>query len=324
MKHAIKAICIFFLVGMGGSASAQWKSPGTNPYLGPRNPEIQKEAPKLKLSNTGLNGGSIIFNVDTNQLSGVIYQSSNARLALATGVSPAGTSYRHDLTLDSMGFVGLGTNSPTARLTISNGGLDINDPTLPTLRWQVSGENGALARLGNEFLLQTINKNIRLATDTGRVAIETADTTRMVILKNGNVGIGTTSPDAELQVHGDICITGVYYGVSDARLKKDVMGLQDALGTVRKLNPVSYYFRRDEYPDLHLAKNQHIGLLAQEVQKVMPDLVSDSRANVHQSEGSVPMKTVNYVELIPLLIKAIQELEDEIAILKAQNGVILR
>jgi hypothetical protein len=128
-----------------------------------------------------------------------------------------------------------------------------------------------------------------------------------LVSANGNVGIGTNSPAFDLQVSGNVDVTGELTAASDRRLKKDIRSIQSAMDLVNDLNPVSYYYRVDEFPELKLAERRKMGLIAQEVKAVLPNLVSGSgqvtSSDMHESETL----SVNYMEMIPLLIKALQE-----------------
>ncbi|MEI7511341.1 MAG: tail fiber domain-containing protein [Candidatus Peregrinibacteria bacterium] len=86
---------------------------------------------------------------------------------------------------------------------------------------------------------------------------------------------------------------------SDARLKRNIKGIDNALQTISALNPVSYEKRGSLETDNYNIKEN--GFIAQELQKILPDLVS---------EGSTKDKLlgVNYNAIIPVLTKAIQEL----------------
>lgn len=147
---------------------------------------------------------------------------------------------------------------------------------------------------------------------------------------NGNeIGInaggihGNTDIHGNLHVNGDITYTGSSSQTSDRRLKENIQPLQHGLGTIMKLNPTTYNFRGNgEYNGLKLSTGLHYGLIAQEVEEVLPSLV---KVNVHtyseiSSTGSGPnsvsetettktmeYKTMNYTELIPVLIKGMQE-----------------
>ena len=98
----------------------------------------------------------------------------------------------------------------------------------------------------------------------------TSDSERMRILPNGNIGIGTTSPTSPLQVAGDIKATG-FVVVSDKRLKDNIQPLNYGLNEILQLEPVTYTYKNKS--QLKDNNSLHFGLLAQEVQKVMPELV---------------------------------------------------
>ena len=85
---------------------------------------------------------------------------------------------------------------------------------------------------------------------------------------------------------------------SDARLKRDVAPLHGALETVLALDPVSFRWNRGTDTGVHA------GLIAQEVQKLIPSVV-------HQGEDGY--LTLNYAEVVPYLIEAIQTLERRVA-----------
>ena len=98
------------------------------------------------------------------------------------------------------------------------------------------------------------------------------------------------------------------------------MAIESATETINRLNPVTYEFRSDEFPELKLSEGQRWGLIAQEVESVLSvllDLVSDNGSATHIDGEEMNIKSVNYIDLIPMLIKAIQEQDEEIKNLKA-------
>lgn len=121
-----------------------------------------------------------------------------------------------------------------------------------------------------------------------------------------------------------------YYSISDKNLKKNIKEVNDALSIINRLKPRYYDFKRDEkYQDLHLPKGAHYGLLAQELEKVLPELVQESSYEIkklkpqlkelaitnaanHTTEvkEEVQLKAINYTELIPIILKGIQELNE--------------
>jgi hypothetical protein len=85
---------------------------------------------------------------------------------------------------------------------------------------------------------------------------------------------------------------------SDGRLKENIVGLPYGLDAVRRLRPVAFTWKDG------LDDQRHHGLIAQEVADVLPDLVM---------AGDDPDRTLsmNYAEIVPVLVKAIQEQQDQ-------------
>ncbi len=111
---------------------------------------------------------------------------------------------------------------------------------------------------------------------------------------------------------------------SDARLKKNIVDLDRGIGAVMKLHPVSYEWKEDSEGGAGV----QIGFLAQEVEKVVPEAVQHDFITPEQIKQAVeagkpaPKYTdiygMKYVELIPVLTKAIQEQQQQIEDLKKE------
>lgn len=121
---------------------------------------------------------------------------------------------------------------------------------------------------------------------------------------NGRLGVNDNTPDAALQVVGDIYYTGVISDVSDRRLKTAITPLPSGqLDRLRALQAVS--FRMKDSPHSRV----ELGLIAQDVEKVYPELV------LTQSGGT---KSLNYIGLIGPLIAALQEQQAQIEALESE------
>jgi len=119
---------------------------------------------------------------------------------------------------------------------------------------------------------------------------------------SGNVAIGTNSAAQELAVAGDIGLTGEIVGISDVRVKKNINAIPNAMDIVKALNPVTYEYRNEDFSAMSLPEGKQFGLIAQEVESVVPEMVT-----AHSSANNMALKGINYNELIPVLTKAIQE-----------------
>jgi len=112
------------------------------------------------------------------------------------------------------------------------------------------------------------------------------------------------------------CTTNTW--TSDATLKTDVQEIEDAMATIEQLRPTTYRFLSEEHIAAGLPDGLQRGLIAQEVEQVLPDLVSNiTIAPIRDTTGAVihageTVKGVNYIGLIPLLIAAMQEQNDRI------------
>jgi hypothetical protein len=87
---------------------------------------------------------------------------------------------------------------------------------------------------------------------------------------------------------------------ADRRLTTDIAPLSGSLSKISKLRGVYFKWMKDEISGLQFDDDRHIGVLAQDVQKVLPEIV-------HQAHDSKYL-SVDYTSLIPLLIEAIREL----------------
>jgi len=105
----------------------------------------------------------------------------------------------------------------------------------------------------------------------------------------GNVGIGTTNPQYKLDVNGDVR-ANKYYCSSDIALKEDIRKIENALEKISQLEGVTFKWRATGEPG--------IGLIAQEVEKVFPELVSTEKSG---------LKSIDYSRLTAVLIEAIKE-----------------
>ena len=102
------------------------------------------------------------------------------------------------------------------------------------------------------------------------------------------------------------------YNYSDARAKTNVQSLTNGLGYIRQLRPVSYTFSDNSDKNLYRTggNGNEIGLLAQEVEKVLPNVV------ITDPDGN---KLINYTAIIPVMIDAIKTLQTEIEELKSNK-----
>lgn len=223
----------------------------------------------------------------------------------------------------SNGNVGIGVTAPTARLHTVGG------PTFSQVRFEDANPLGTWVNLlntdagGREFgLISTGSSN---GEGAGALLIRdnTAGIVRMMVDPAGNVGIGTIAPTEALDVVGNIRATGSVFAAcgtlscSDERFKTNIEPVADALTVVEKLQPVHYDWKRDEFPERHFSKDRQVGLIAQDVRKVAPEVVRQDE------DGYL---AVDYGRLTPLIVSAIKQVksekDDQIASLHAENAAL--
>jgi hypothetical protein len=198
---------------------------------------------------------------------------------------------------------------------------------------QFSSEAGGMMVLAAENWTDTAQGSAVAFATTSLGTSDDGDA-RMVIMPNGNVGIGTftefpTLTD-KLHVFGDIrvgttgtngCInnfagTGIVGTCSsDRRLKKNITFFGPVLDKLTSLKPVHYFWRASEFPERHFGNDQNYGLIAQDVEAVLPELV------VTDKDG---FKAVDYSKLPLLTIQAMKELKSENDALKLRIAELER
>lgn len=112
--------------------------------------------------------------------------------------------------------------------------------------------------------------------------------------------------------NGSIQGVGSFGYSSDRRLKKEIQPIPSALGLISMLKPSTYFFRNGEFKDMNLPEGRHYGLIAQELQQVIPDLVVQQHFQNNDKSSQLDYLSVNYNELIPILIKGMQEQQAKI------------
>lgn len=117
---------------------------------------------------------------------------------------------------------------------------------------------------------------------------------------------GTWNVTGNLNVNGEVT---AYYS-SDERLKQNIKPIKSALSTICKLQPVQYNWncKAVELNESKDTCSNNYGLIAQQLECVMPELVH----SIYDSE----YKSIDYVQLVPVLIQGIKELQQQICYLK--------
>jgi hypothetical protein len=134
------------------------------------------------------------------------------------------------------------------------------------------------------------------------------------------VGINRMPTTYTLEVNGQIWANGeaISHGAvtwSDERYKQDISQLDNALEVVSRLRGVTYNWRQADFPEMHFTEGRQIGFIAQEVEKVYPDLVFTDQSGY---------KAVSYEKVTPLLLEAIKDQQKQINELRSQVEALLQ
>lgn len=112
-----------------------------------------------------------------------------------------------------------------------------------------------------------------------------------------------TDTSKELYVNGDVYATGTVTSASDARFKRDVRPISGAMDVARAVNPVTFGFKVDKFPDRRFPTERQAGVIAQELETTLPDLVTTD---------DLGYKGVAYERLGVYALAAVKELDADV------------
>lgn len=128
-----------------------------------------------------------------------------------------------------------------------------------------------------------------------------SDNNLSVNITNDYVGIGSTIPTSKLDVNGTITAID-FNSLSDISKKINVSKIGNVIEIIKNINGVKFDWKDTNEPSL--------GVIAQEVERVLPEIVSKGKT-----------KTVNYNGIIAVLIEVVKEQQIEIENLKKHLGI---
>jgi len=207
------------------------------------------------------------------------------------------------------GFVGIGTNSPSTT-------LHVVDQTTNLERIQFD----------TDILLPANHDLISIQIPTG-----SSDTAQFIEFENGSsfvaqiygngagyfkggMRLGGSSinqlPTEMLEVtgngivQGDLAVAGSIIHPSDKNLKENIETIKNGLSLINQLNATTYSHKADKAEEFGLSTKPQYGLIAQEVEEVIPALVIQKAL---KGEDGTIYKGLDYEKLIPILVAALQE-----------------
>jgi len=335
----------------GPAGSSPFEIDGGNAYFTAGSIGIGMTAPAYKLDIEGdMNisgvfrmGGSPVLKADSSNL----FIGKNAGLSIAAGAG-GNTFIGNDVGRNTgTGFnntfigkdAGLSNNVGAANSFIGNGAGNKNLSGSNNIfigqhagyRNTAGNNNTALGHYagynnttgeGNVFIGHRAGYN---ESESNKLYIDNSDTSTPLIYGDfgkktlsvfGSIGINTAAYDKfSLYVNGDAYTTGGTWQASDIRWKKNIVPIKDALRKISQVVGVSYEWKREEYPDKEFAEGKQIGVIAQEVESVIPEVVHTD------AQG---YKAVSLERLTPVLIEAVKEQQAQIELLKAEIELLKR
>lgn len=126
--------------------------------------------------------------------------------------------------------------------------------------------------------------------------------------KSGNTVQTPVSNKFPVSIENDLYVSGSIFNTSDLKLKDNIEPLNlNKINDLFNLKAVSFSFKSDSQ------KKIHYGFLAQEIEKIYPELVDDN---------NLGYKSVNYTEMIPLLLSKMKIMQNEMDELKLKLQTI--
>ena len=281
-------------------------------------------ASKVEVDATSLTiGGTAITKTIADGIQNTSGTNTGDQNTFLTVVSDSGTATA-DATGDALsilGGTGVTTGVSADAVTITNSGVT---SAVAGTGISVSGATGAVT------ITSAITAGDGLTLNTADIDIDAAQTTITSIINNG-LSIGGYSSDQLIDFSTDDMIKvsvnnvddefrfaagGTFHAnsdvvaysstvASDMNLKENITDMKYGLDTVMQLRGVEYDWKREDM-------GHDVGVLAQEVEAVIPEIVKE-----HEGlQGRPKFKAVDYNKLVPVLIEAIKEQQKQIDELK--------
>ena len=280
--------------------------------------------------NTGFGYGSLFANVGGSRNTAVgsvaLFNNTGGKSNTAVGAGALSFNLTGNLNT-AIGALALESNTAGientaigARALLANETGTFNTAISPrALQLNTTGEQNVAIGLRAGSFNETGSRNIFIGSQSGANSKYVDADNQLVI--HGNA---STSPLIEgdfqertLRINGDFSATTVSE-VSDARLKRDIQPIEGALGSILLLEGKSFSWRTDEYSERGFTEGPDLGLIAQEVEAVLPELVQEDRDGY---------RTIAYGKLMAVLVQCVKEqqaqlvaLRDRIAQLEVRNG----
>jgi hypothetical protein len=294
------------------------------------NSAINATANNLEVNGNLTVNSNLIVLGDSTRLETTVYTTERMEIVNANNTTSAFMVQQNTANRD----IFVASNMSTRVFSIANNG-DVNmngSLTAANITGALNMANassGTLAVARGGTGSSTLTAGQILIGNATNALLQTANLTWDIA--NSRLGIGTTAPATQLHVIGDIVATQhivSYY--SDERLKTKVSDINEPLKIIHNLN--GFYYIPNELARINGITNTdlEIGLSAQDVQKVLPeivkiapfDLATDDEGRKISKSGENYL-TMSYERLAPVFVEAIKELEQKNNVLSDKYNTLL-
>lgn len=253
------------------------------------------------------------ININWNEIDACFGGNTTLNLTGLSGVITLSTSQAQVLRI-------LLTGTPSGSITVqtpaSVGGFWIidNESTAAVLvTTATGGSTGVSVPSGRNMVVNTDGNNIESATDSYLQLSGGTLTGTVNMASNGlNVGSGQlVVSGGNVSTSGSITAAGDVTAFSDLKWKEDIQTIPNALALVQSMRGVTFYWKKE----ISSEKGRRAGVIAQEIEKVFPEVITKGYGT-NNEEGLY----VAYGNLTAVLIEAVKELTERVAILEMTTG----
>lgn len=255
------------------------------------------------LINQELNGKGMVLNVNA---AGTVGAGNNFGQQInVTASNPTAQNFGTEIMANG-GSINYGINSQANNGTNTNVGVRGFGVVPTTSMSHNNGVEGVASGSGkinvgvfgfSRFDTNNANANIGVFGSTARDLTNIGIVGEFAGLFDGDVRvIGTTD------INGALFVNGVQV-LSDKRYKEDIVKLENTSDKIKQISGYSYNMRAEEFKEMNFSENAQIGLLAQEIKEVFPELVVENEAGY---------MTVNYDGMVPVLLEVAKEQQTQL------------
>ena len=229
------------------------------------------------------------------------------------------------LTASATNAVAIGSGASSSNLTnnIANSIMMGGNSNLPTIYIAPAAGAGSVGKVGIGTTAPSAKLQVN-ATETSEdpLRVLVANNTKFRVHNNGYTSVGgfVVTPTAELHVAGDVAVSGQIVHPSDKRLKENIQDINNGLSMINQLSPKTYTHKTELATEFKLSTKPQFGLIAQEVEEVLPEIVIQ-KALVGE-DGEI-YKGLNYEKLIPILVAALQEADEKVVNQQSQISSLM-